>query len=225
MFEKKIIKGIIYAIFPVLFNVVFFMLGGIEHPASVWISYAWIHVAYFIVVITPLFSMKTKSVKIFTFTARQISISYFLIEFIIGLIFIFIKSERVKAAVIFQLIPLGLFLFVFLVNMLYSKHTADSEQRQSSEVAFIKCTASKVQTLTKYSSEAWLKRKIEKLYDLIHSSPSRSCPNAKQLESDVTALVNDLEKALDKNNIDEAGKLVDMIMRIMDKRNVIVALK
>ena len=59
----------------------------------------------------------------------------------------------------------------------------------------------------------------------IHSSPTKSCPMAKRLETDVTALVNDLEKALNKKNIDEAGKLVDIIKQIMDERNRIVAFK
>ena len=58
--RKNIIKIILYAIFPFLFNIMFFMLGGAEHPASVWISYVWIHIAYFIMVATPLYVRKTQ---------------------------------------------------------------------------------------------------------------------------------------------------------------------
>ena len=45
--KKKIALWIILdLIFLIVFNTVFFVAGGADHPASVWISYGFIHFAY-----------------------------------------------------------------------------------------------------------------------------------------------------------------------------------
>ena len=222
--RKKVIKGISYAIFPLLFNVLFFLLGGVNHPASVWISYAWIHVAYLIMIATPLFVRKTKSVIVFQFTTAQISSLYFGLEFLLGLLFIFIAPEGVKATIIIQLIPFCLFLLVFLWNMLHNEHTADNEQRRAAEISFIKTAASKAKMLMDYASDAGLKNRLEKVYDLIHSSPSRSYPSVKELESSVMMMLNELGMLIDEGNEEEVNKLIRKISYTMEERNRIVSI-
>ena len=222
--RKNVIKGILDAIFPLLFNLMFFTLGGADHPASVWISYAWIHVAYLIVIATPLFTRKTQSAMILRFATGQISWLYFCIELIIGLIFIFIGADGIKASVIIQSIPFCLFLFLFLLNMLHNEHTADNEQRRAVEISFIKTASSKAKFLMNSTSDVALKNKLEKVYDLIHSSPSRSYPSVKELENNVMMMLGELGMVLEENNVDEANKLVRKIQYTMEERNRTVAL-
>ena len=222
--RKNVIKSILYAIFPLLFNVMFFTLGGANHPASVWISYVWIHIAYFIMIATPLFTRKTQSAMIFQFTTSLFSSLYFGIEFIIGLIFIFIGADGIKAPILIQLIPFCLFLFVFLWNMLHNEHTADNEQKHTMEVSFIKTASSKAKILMDSAFDATLKNKLEQVYDLIHSSPSKSYPSVKELENSVMMMLGELGMVLEDNNVDEANKIVRKIQYTMEERNRIVAL-
>ncbi|MBE6601351.1 MAG: hypothetical protein E7637_02445 [Ruminococcaceae bacterium] len=221
--RKNIIKGTLCAIFPFLFNVIFFAFGGTHHPASVWISYAWIHVAYLIMIATPLLSGKAKSAMIYNFATGQISTLYFGVELIIGLIFIFIGVNSVKVPIIIQLIPFCLFLLIFLSILLHNEHSADNEKRRMVEIAFIKSAASQTKILMEHTSDPTLKNKIEKIYDLIHSSPSRSNPSAKALETNVMMMLNDLELLLEENKLDDANRLIGKIHYTMEKRNQIVA--
>ena len=46
MKRKNTMWSILYLIFLVVFNFIFYTLGGINRPASVWISYFFIHFAY-----------------------------------------------------------------------------------------------------------------------------------------------------------------------------------
>lgn len=222
--SKNVIKGVLYAIFPLLFNVLFFTIGGFYHPASVWISYVWIHVAYGIMVATPLFARKTQSAMIFNFTAGAISSVYFVVELTVGLIFIFIGADSVKATIIIQLIPFCMFAFIFLVNMLHNEHTADNEQRRAVEISFIKTASSKVKFLMGCTSDVVLKAKIESVYDLLHSSPSKSNLSVKELENSVMMMIGELGMILEENNLEEANKLVRKIQYAMEERNRIVAL-
>ncbi len=222
--RKNIIKGAFYAIFPILFNVMFFVLGGAHHPASVWISYAWIHLAYLIMISTSFFIRKTQSAVIFAFTTAQISTIYFILEFIIGLIFIFVASDGIKAPIIVQLIPFCIFMLVFLWNMLHNEHTADNEARRSAEISFIKTSSSKAKLLMDMTNDSAMKNSIEKVYDLLHSSPSRSCAAAKEIESSIMMMLSELGDFLDENNVEEANKLVRKIRYAAEERNRIVSL-
>ena len=222
--RKKVISGMLYAIFPLLFNVLFFAIGGADHPASVWISYAWIHVAYCIMAATPLITRKTQSAMIFQFTTGKISFIYFALEFFLGLLFIFIGADGVKAPIIIQFIPFCLFLAAYLLNLLYDEHTANAEQRRAVEINFIKTASSKAKILMDSTSDAMLKNKLEKVYDMIHTSPSKSYTSVKELENNVIMMLGELGMVLEENNVDEANKLIRKIQYTMEERNRIVAL-
>ena len=222
--RKNVIKGVLCVVFLVLFNVMFFVIGGVNHPTSVWISYAWIHVAYFMMIAAPLFARKTQSATIFQLTSAQISSVYFFVEFIIGLIFIFIRLDSVKFPIIIQLIPFCLFLVVFCWNMLHNEHTADNEQKRNIEISFIKTASSKAKFLMDNTTDPILKNKIEKVYDLLHSSPSKSYASVKELENNVMMLLGELGMTLEENNLDEANKIINRIQYTMEERNRIVAL-
>ena len=48
-------------IFIIIFNAMFFILGGTDHSVSVWISYGFIHFAYLMLIVTPFFMRRGKS--------------------------------------------------------------------------------------------------------------------------------------------------------------------
>lgn len=119
--KQRIIKWSIYLIFPILFNATFFWAWGTEHKDSVWLSYAWIQVAYVMMIASPLLSRKTQSKHLFNLTGRVIGVIYFLIELIIGLILILIGLDVIKISVIIQLVPFCMFFGIYLWNLLYNE--------------------------------------------------------------------------------------------------------
>lgn len=88
----------LYLIFLIIFNAVFFIAGGSEHPASVWVSYGFIHFSYLMLVVTPFLVRKETSAAVFGFSLYTISSVYFFVELVTGIIFILISSESYKAA-------------------------------------------------------------------------------------------------------------------------------
>ncbi len=224
--RTKIMKALLYSIFPILFNVIFFLAKGkyIMHIPSVWMSYAWLHLAYAFMIATPFFSRKTQSFAVFKFTTGQVTFIYFILEFILGLLFIIIHPQSFVLALVLQLILFCLFLAAFLVNLLYNEHTAESEIRQAAEVSFIKTAASKAKFMMDSVSDVKLKARIEKVYDLIHSSPTRSYASVKELESSVMMMLNELSMELDENNEEAINKLIKKIHFTMEERNRLVML-
>ena len=215
MNKKSILYILLDLIFLVIFNVVFFVASGTEHPASVWISYGFIHFSYIMILITPLFVRKSSSAVIFGFSLYSISSTYFFVEFIIGLIFIFIKSESYKPALITQIILAGIYAILLISNMIANENTADSLEKHEDEVAYIKNVSSRVKLLVGKANDKKANKEIERVYDLLHSSPTRSTSTVKLIEEQIKNMIIDLEDAVRANDyttiITVSGELISLI--------------
>jgi len=108
---------ILELIFLVIFNVLFFVLGGFKHNAIVWTSYGFIHFAYLMLLLTPRLIHKGKSSAIFGFSLYLISVVYYLLEFVIGITFILASSPKSYLAVLLeQLSPILRMFFALADN-------------------------------------------------------------------------------------------------------------
>lgn len=208
-----------YLIFPIIFNILFFSLCKNKDNVSIIISYIWIHLAYLTVVISPLLVNKTISKEIFKYTQQLISIIYFGIEFVIGLIFILIKPENYKITLIFQAVVFLIYLFVFIFIYISNEHTANNEKISESEVEFIKNSANKVKTLMSITSDNNVKKSLEYIYDLIHSSPSKSNNMAKDYENKINSLIDELCILVRTNNNYNVNSIIDEIKFLVIERN------
>ena len=128
--RKKILLCAFFAIPLILFNLLFFLLGDSVHPKSVWITYAWMQFAFLLLIATPWLARKGENGPVYKIILALVSGIYCLVEFIIGLIVIIIAPEGVKGAVVAQVIPFALYLFVLLGNLLFIELAADSEKEE-----------------------------------------------------------------------------------------------
>lgn len=219
MNKKPLFNLMLDLIFLVVFNIVFFVIGGTEHPLSVWISYGFIHFSYLMILATPYLVRKSSSGAIFGFSIYSISTAYFFVEFFIGLIFIFVGSESYKASLIVQVIIAGAYAAMLISNLLANEYTADNIERHENEVAFIKNVSSRIKILMGKVSDKKANKEIEKAYDILHSSPTRSIASVKLLEEDIKNKVTDLENAVASNDIAKIITIVGEIVAKTEERN------
>ena len=219
MNKKSFLYILLELVFIAVFNIVFFVVGGTEHPASVWISYVFIHFAYLMICATPFLIRKSSSAAVFGFSLYSISSVYFFVEFFVGLLFIFASSDSYKASLVVQVIIAGIYAVLLLSNLIANEHTADSIDRQEREVAYIKDTASRIKMLMGKASDKKANKEIEKAYDLLHSSPSKSHRSVEVLEMDIKNIVSELENAVASDNVDDVLKLTKKIISTTEERN------
>ena len=123
----NILWTILNALFLIVFNFLFFVLSDIESfNASVWISYGFIHFAYFVLLLTQLLVRKSKFETDYRKPLYLITGVYFLIAFIVGITFILTSPDTIKITLTVQTILAALFLGLLLVNLLANEHTANS---------------------------------------------------------------------------------------------------
>ena len=159
MKKKNVLWILLDIVFLAVFNTVFFVVGGTDHPASVWISYGFIHFSYLMILVTPFLIRKSSSQAVFGFSLYSVSAVYFFVEFIAGLVFIFISSESYKASLVVQVIISGIYAVMLISNLIANEYTADSVEQHEDEVAYIKNAASRV----KISSSSFLSRAFSSL--------------------------------------------------------------
>lgn len=219
MNKKSILYILFDLVFLAVFNTVFFVVGGAEHPTSVWISYGFIHFSYLMVLVTPLLIRKSSSQAVFGFSLYSVSAVYFFVEFIIGLVFIFVGSESYKAALVVQVIVSGIYAVMLISNLIANEYTADSVEHHENEVAYVKNVASRVKILIGKATDKKANREIERAYDILHSSPSRSVVSVKLLEEEIKNKITELEDAVSSNKTAEIITVAGEIVAKAEERN------
>jgi hypothetical protein len=219
MKKKNILWGILNLIFLIIFNAVFFMAGGTAHNASVWTSYGFIHFAYFMLLLTPFLIRRGKSAAVFGFSLYSISAVYFLIEFITGIIFILVSPESITAAFLVQLCIAGLYGIVLVANMIANEHTADAQEKRQVQIAYIKDASAKLKGLLENISDKEVKKKVERVYDTIYSSPVKSHPDLAQMESQILQSINELEREAATNNNERIITIANALLPAINERN------
>ena len=217
--KKTVLWVLLDLVFVIVFNVVFFVAGGVEHNPSVWISYAFIHLAYLMVLITPLLIRNSSSSAVFGFSIYTISTTYFFIEFVVGLVFIFLNLDTVQLAIIIQVVLAGLYAVILIATLLSNEKTSNDIKRQEQEVVYIKEAASRVKMLIDTTENKKTKNNIEKVHDLLHSSPTRSEQYVYSLENQIYNKITDLENSISIGDENLITQLCSEIISMTNERN------
>jgi len=222
MKKINILWAILNLIFLIVFNVLFFVLGGTKHNVSVWMSFGFIHFAYFMLLLTPKLIRKGKNPVVFGYSLYSISATYFLVEFIIGIIFILISPESYKAALSVQFCIAGLYGVILISYMIANEHTANAEEKRQPQIAYVKDASVKLKGLLERIRDKETKKSIERAYDAIYSSPVKSHPNLTQIESHILQSVNELESAITTGNQEKVISIANSLLSSINERNDIL---
>ena len=220
MKKTNVLWIILGLIFLVIFNVVFFVLGGTEHYASVWISYGFIHFAYIMLLLTPILTRKGKSSAVFSISLYSISSVYFLVELFIGVVFILVSPVGYKAALIVQICIVGLYGIMLIPNMIANERTADAEESRHYQIAYVKDASVKLKILSDIILDKEAKKRVERVYDAVYSSPVKSHPNLAQIENRILQSITELEDAVSEENNDNIKSLANSLLNAVNERNM-----
>lgn len=219
MGKKNILWIFLDLVFLVVFNMVFFIAGGIYHPASVWISYGFIHFAYMMLLATSFFIRKSSNAVIFRFSLYAISSMYFFVAFIVGIVFVIMHPESYKASLIIQVVIAGGDAIILLSNMLANENTAESIERHEVELQYVKRSSAMLKGIMDMTDNKTLKKNIEKAYDLLYSSQVKSDNSVYDYEVMVMDLIETLENNVSKNDDEAANAVLEKIIKNANERN------
>lgn len=219
MNKKQILWILLDLVFLIVFNVVFFVVGGTDYPSSVWLSYGFIHFAYIMLLITPYLIRKSKNTAVLGFPLYSISATYFLVVFIVGLLFIFTRPDSFKVPLIVHVIIAGVYAILLISNMIANESTADSVELHDMELRYVKNASAKLKGIMDSISDKTLRKKVEKLYDLLHSSQVKSNTTVRDYELTVLELIDALADNIRDNDSNAAERTMFTIEQNANERN------
>ena len=220
MKRTNILWIILSLIFLIIFNALFFVLGGSEHKASVWMSYGFIHFAYLLLLITPRLIRVGKSGAVLGFSLYSISTAYFLAQFFIGIVFIVITLDSINIPFLVQLCLAGLYGIFLIAHLIANERTAEAEAERQHQASHIKGSAIRIKDVEDKVRDKVAKKRVEKLYDALKSSPVKSHPELAQMEYHIIQSIGELERAAYDGNKDTVISLVESLISAVNERNV-----
>lgn len=216
--NKKILLIINNVIPVVIFNIIFFITRGIDNQASVWLSYIFIHIAYGAFVFSPLLNDQSKQNHGSLFTNTIISLTYCIVQFIVGSIFIILSLESINICLYVQLPLLGIYIILIICNILFNQKSQSNEIQRGQEINFINECNLKLSLIISKSNDKSIISQLTKAKELIEASPSKSYPEVKEIETEVLKIIDELDSA----EIDNIESIIKKLIIAVNKRNATI---
>lgn len=196
MMKNILLKVVIGIVFLALFNTLFFVLGGTDHVTSVWISYAFLHISYLCLLLTPLFKIKHDGLNLLSATLYLINTSYFILELIVSLIFIFWVQEEIFWPLLIQSVMLVIYLLIFCFNVLGNDATQASIKKQQQQSDYIRRLSLRLKTIIESTDNQEIKKMVRRCYEGMCASPLNSTPDVADLDLEIANAVKELSDAV-----------------------------
>ena len=223
MKKTNVLWIIIDSIGLIVFNALFFVIGGTEHVFSVWLSYAFIHLAYIMLIVTPVLVRGGRSGTIFGFSIYSISTGYFLLQLAAGTVLVLLIKllplEGIGVALLVSLCIAGLYGILLLVSMITGERSGGTDGRRQPQALSIKETAIRMKAVLDKVNDKTAKKRVEKVYNALRSSSSKSYPELAQIDSYIVQSIGGLEQAAYAGDKDAVITISDSLSDAINDRN------
>lgn len=217
--KANILKVIIGLIFLIVFNVLFFLLGGTERSTTEWICYGFIHAAYLCLLATPLLCNAGKGETVLSASLYLRALFYFFTELVVGIGFLLYNAESPTLSTIVQSVLLMAFLILQLMSVLANDATKASLAKQRQERVYIRSLAENLKEAMHQVNDPSLRKQIANCYESLNSSSLESFPEAIDAELELENAVNTLCSYVEQGCMSQLGSQIQKVQVAMKHRN------
>lgn len=219
--KKNLLSILLYSIFIIIFNIVFFLLKAENNHVATWISYAFIHVAYVAVVITQFMDKKHEEVSL-NLSSYLISSIYFVVAFITAIIFIIFDPQGYRWALVIQVIYIGIYLILLLTNLITNRKIVSSLESQKEHREYVKYVSAYIKKLKMNVHDESIIKKLDALYDVVHASPIKTTDSTYKYEKEIEDRLEKLEHVFDMIDSNNIVKEIESLADLANRRNDIL---
>jgi hypothetical protein len=169
--------------------------------------------------LTPALIRRGKNAAVFGFPLYLVSSVYFLLELVIGVVFIVISPDNYKISLLVQILVAGLYGIVLISQMIANEHTADAEEIRQYRIDYVKQASAELKGLLAHITDKDAKKKVEKVYDVLYSSPVKSHPELAQTESQIMMSIGTLKNAVLMGEKENIISLSELLLIAVNERN------
>lgn len=217
--KTNILKVIVGLIFLVLFNVLFFVLGGTERTTTEWVCYGFIHVAYLCLLSTPLLCNAGKGETVLSASLYLRATFFFIAELAIGIGFLWYNPESFVWPAIVQSVLLAAFLVMQLMSVMANDDTKASLAKQRQERVYVRALAENVRDAMHQVTDPALRKQMASCYESLSSASIESFPEAAAAEQELENAVDTLCAAVGINDPQQLSQLIQDVQTALRRRN------
>lgn len=221
--KQRILSVILGLVFLVTFNALFFLLAGTDVCTAIWISYGFIHLAYIFVLVTPLLTVKTDTAPMLNYTIWSQTITYFIVELILGTGFVVFDinapSDSIMWPLLVQGIVFAIFLFILITNMMANEVTQKHEEQRIEQSYQFDSAVDDLLSLSHEDFSPEVKKAIDKCYNELRYGPLRSHPSISGIENDIRDKIVQLQDSILENDPESQTALARELYRRIQERN------
>lgn len=215
-------RTVVYIGYIIIYNLIFFMKGGMDSSVAGWIAYGFVWLAILISYIAPLYCKNYKRIPENLVTNYTFSWIYSAVTIVFNAIVILLKIKSVPLTLILNLIFVVLYLQQLFYSLRVNYEVETNLERTDAERQFVRDVSKKLQMCRQMTDDAALKKEIEKAYDAVRSCPLKSNDMAMNYEIKIIGLVDTLESKMDNNQNQEILGIVQDILNNVKKRNAML---
>lgn len=213
-----IIKAVLLAIF----NVSFFTITKAECTVSMWISYAFIHFAFLMFFLSPLFVRGSKNSRhVATESVSLITAVYFVVTLAVGVFFL-LNPLLVLFQYSVEVIVTGIYLIVLLVTIVLNNNIAKNEKEIAEDKQFLSNVFVKTEFLKSKLSEKEAAEQLEKLQEESRYAQVKSSPSVKDMEGQVLSILDDISCNIENISSNDAVSKISKCRDLLKQRNLML---
>lgn len=220
--NKTSTRILIYALLVVVFNVIFFLVGGTEHSTTGWVAYGFMYVALIVSFIAPLLCINYKRIPENLVTIYGFAWAYSIISIILNSIFILLDFAKTTWCIAMNIILLAVYIIQLIINMAINKQVEQRLENTDSERKYVHSLSGILKLAMDSVSDLQSKKVLEKAYDIVRTSPINSNESVMDIELEVTRLVNTLYDNLSSLSQEEISNRAEQIVKLAEKRNMLL---
>lgn len=215
-------RTVVYIGYIIIYNLIFFMKGGMDSSTAGWIAYGFVWLAILISYIAPLYCKNYKRIPENLVTNYTFSWIYSAVTIVFNAIVILLKIKSVPLTLILNLIFVVLYMQQLFYSLRVNYEVETNLERTDAERQFVRDVSKKLQMCRQMTDDAALKKEIEKAYDAVRTCPLKSNDMAMNYEIKIIGLTDTLESKMDNNQNQEVPGIVQDILSNVKKRNAVL---
>jgi hypothetical protein len=220
--KTTLIRIVFTLVFLVVFNTLFFLLSGTDNPTSVWVSYAYIHVAYFTILFLPVLKTKGDASYYLSSVLYGQAITYFILELIAGVVFIVYRMESPVWSLVVQTALWLIFVVLILGNAWANQATAQSLEKRKQDIDAYQSMRMSLKRLMAKTDKPELKRLIADCSDKLEASSSRQTQESEKIDIEIEQAIASLRQSITDGDVEESTSLARQLAGLIEERKTIL---
>ena len=208
---------ILKLVFPVIFNLAFLLVLGTSATASQLLSWFAINVSYGAFLFTLREPVKA-NLSVLRFSLYLIGAVYWVVELVVGLVFMILLSQSPMLAGVVQLVLFGLFMVVLLSSKMANVSTEQSLERQRNFSLFLHGIRRGVSDCRSQMNSAVL----GELEQALEVSPLVTTPEVASLEQRLRNNLKGLQHVVAAKDRARTDQIAATMLQLLKQRNAML---